>query len=74
MSESLLMPEIEYRDWEIRNERACYEPNSEELGNCPNCAEVVVRELLYFGTQANYYWPCMHCGFTHHGATIPALD
>jgi predicted RNA-binding Zn-ribbon protein involved in translation (DUF1610 family) len=73
MSESLLMPEIQYRDWEIEND-ACCDLNNDDLGNCPNCAEVVVRELVYRGAQGHYYWPCPSCGFTHHGATIPALD
>jgi uncharacterized Zn finger protein len=51
-----------------------YEPRAEETGNCPNCAEVIVRELVYKGTEPVYYWPCPHCGYTHHGADIPALD
>lgn len=50
------------------------EPASEDLGNCPNCGEIVVRELVYQGVHPNYYWPCTNCGYHHHGAEIPALD
>jgi predicted RNA-binding Zn-ribbon protein involved in translation (DUF1610 family) len=49
-------------------------PRAEETGNCPNCAEVVIRELIYRNNVPIYYWPCPHCGYTHHGADIPALD
>jgi predicted RNA-binding Zn-ribbon protein involved in translation (DUF1610 family) len=54
--------------------KAQYEPRAEETGNCPNCAEVIVRELVYRDNVPVYYWPCTHCGFTHYGADIPALD
>jgi predicted RNA-binding Zn-ribbon protein involved in translation (DUF1610 family) len=74
MADRYSMPEIQYRDWEIENEQECGECRSEELGNCPNCAEVIVRELIFRGAEPVYYWPCPECGFTHHGAEIPALD
>lgn len=68
------MPEIQYRDWEYQNEQECYEPSSDELGNCPNCAAVVLRHSVFYRTQVTYYWPCDECGYTHHGAETPALD
>jgi predicted RNA-binding Zn-ribbon protein involved in translation (DUF1610 family) len=68
------MAEIQYRDWEIQNEAECFDIPSEELGNCPNCAAVVVRESVFVRTAVSYYWPCTSCGFTWHGADIPALD
>lgn len=51
-----------------------YEPTSSELGNCPNCAEVIIRELIYHGAEPHYYWPCPHCGFTVHGPECPPLE
>lgn len=51
-----------------------YQVPSEELGNCPNCAEVVVRESVFNRTSITYYWPCTRCGFTWYGAEIPDLD
>lgn len=74
MSEALLMPEIQYRDWEVTNEAECYEPRSWEIGNCPNCGEPVLREERFSRLSVSYYWPCQDCGYTHHGTEIPALD
>lgn len=51
-----------------------YQFLSEELGNCPNCGEIVVRESVFVRTAISYYWPCESCGFTWHGAEIPDLD
>lgn len=51
-----------------------YQPRAEETGNCPNCAQIVVRELVYQNNVPVYYWPCPHCGYTHHGPEIPALE
>jgi predicted RNA-binding Zn-ribbon protein involved in translation (DUF1610 family) len=50
------------------------EPRAEETGNCPNCAEVIIREVIYQNNVPHFFWPCPHCGFTHHGPEIPALD
>lgn len=51
-----------------------YEPRAEELGNCPGCAEVIVRELVYLNNIPQYYWPCPHCGLTLYGPECPALE
>ena len=52
-----------------------YEPTSSELGNCPNCASVVLREDRWTDRHTHvYYWPCCECGYTHYGQEIPDLD
>lgn len=67
----------QYQYWQSTAARE-YEPNSDELGNCPNCADLVTREVVYrFNGRtslAHYYWACDTCGYTHHGHDIPPLD
>lgn len=55
-------------------EIAEYELYSWELGNCPGCAAVVVREVAYVDRRPVFYWPCQECGFTHHGEECPPLE
>lgn len=55
-------------------QEAEYQFLTEELGNCPNCGAVVVREQRNCGLTVTYFWPCVECGFTWHGAQIPDLD
>jgi len=64
----------DYADWRVANERESAELWADELGNCPNCAEIVCRETYVFGTRTQYYWPCPTCGFTWHGEHTPDLD
>lgn len=51
-----------------------YEPKSEDLGNCPNCGEVVVREAIVRNGSFIYFWPCDACGHNHCGPECPALE
>lgn len=51
-----------------------YEYHSGELGNCPNCAEIIVREEIFQRGKVTIYWPCPWCGYTHYGETTPDLE